>query len=422
MAPGTLVRLLAVVALGSVPLSAQATLGVFEHGNGIKSMGIGGVGYSFAEETTVLGANPAHALSLGHRMDLGVDMFWPEAEAAYTGNALGPDEGYLSNGRKFYYIPQGGYSRPLGERWALGITVLSAGLGPDYIDSPYERFGGAPRVAMNLASSGVVTALAYQATPNHAFGFSLNTGYQVLSANGLEFLDNPQVSARPGKVTNQGKDGAFTLGFSVGWYGRLTPWLAAGMAYRSKNWSQRHEEYAGLGAEGGRLELPAIYGGGITLTPAPKWTVALEFQRYEYSHEKAIGNRVGLLQTGNLLGSDNGPGFGFGDQNAYKLGIGWQATPKLMLRAGYVYATVIVRPSETLFAVLGCLTTSNQYSAGATYQLDGGWEISGFAFNVPKRAVQGRDSIPEAFGGGEIGVSDLVYGAGFSVGKRFGSN
>ena len=408
----------------ALPVQVQATLGLFEHGNGIKSMGMGGVGYSFAEETTVLGANPAHALALGSRYDIGVDIFRAEAEAIYENNNLNPEqfdpnETQLSDGRRYYYIPQGGFSMALSERWALGVAVLSAGLGADYDGSPYERFGGAARTTLQLASSSVVTALAYQLNQNHALGFSLNTGYQVLSVKGLEFLDNAALSESPGKVTNQGKDGAFTLGFSVGWHGKLTPWLSAGLAYRSKNWTQKHEDYAGLVAEGGKLELPSIYGGGIAITPAPNWTLALEAQRYTYRKQTAFRNGIAGLEQGVLLGSADGPGFGFNDQNAYKLGIAWQATPKLMLRGGYIYATRIVQPSETLFGFLACLTTGMQYALGATYQLEK-WEVSALLHHTPKETVYGRDSIPAAFGGGEANVSDMVLGGGISFGRRFG--
>lgn len=399
-------------------LPALATLGVFEHGNGIKSMGMGGVGYSFAGETTALAANPAHAITLKNRYDVGVDVFTPEAEASFEGNAAGPDESNLSDGRHWYAIPQGGYSHTLSDRWAWGLTVLSAGLGPSYDGSPYARFGGSNRAELNLASSSLVTALAYRATPDQSLGISLNTGYQVLSLEGMEFLASPAVSVAPNRVTDQGKDGAFTLGYTLGWQGRINPWLSAGLAYRSKNWTERHKDYKGLISEGGRLELPAIYGGGITLKPAANWSVVLDVQRYHYRGEKALRNGIGKLAEGKKLGEKDGPGFGFSDQNAYKLGIAWQATPALVLRGGYVRASQIVKPSETLFGFLGCVTATTQYGIGATYAMQK-WEFTGLVYDVPKQTVRGKDSIPEAFGGGEANVADKVSAFGFSIGRRF---
>jgi long-chain fatty acid transport protein len=345
------------------------------------------------------------------------DLFIPEAVASYEGNAAGPDASYKSDGRGFYAIPQAGMTRRLSDRWAIGATFLSAGLGPDYDGSPYERFGGARRSHLNLASTSLVTELAYRIAPAHTVGVGLNLGYQVLSVEGLEFVANEASSVAPRHVTNQGKDGAFNAGFSVGWHAQYTPWLAAGAAYRSKNLTQRHEDYRGLIAEGGKLELPAIYGGGFTLTPGAGWTISLEAQRYAYRKQRAFRNGLNRFAT-SPLGSDNGPGFGFNDQNAYKLGVRWQAHPRLALRAGYIRATQIVDENETFFGAFGCVTPTTQYSAGATWTVRD-WEVSGYGFNSPKREVDGENSIPDLLGGGEASVSDKVFGFGFSLGRRF---
>ena len=402
--------------------SAHATLGIFEHGNGIVSMGMGGVSYSFAAETTALGANPAHALSLGDRYDVGIDVFHASAGSTIRGNSLAPDRREKSDGRALYMIPQGGISKRLNADWALGLTVLSAGLGPDYDGSPYARFGGNPnRVSLGLASSGIVTALAYRLTDDVALGASLNTGYQVLEVKGLEFLATDEASVSPDHVTNQGKDGVFTFGATLGFTWRITPWLTAGAAYRSKNYNAEHDEYRGLVARGGKLELPAIYGGGFTMRPLPRLTVALEAQRYNYRDEASFRNGLDKFEQGERLGGPDGPGFGFDDQNAYKLGVAYDLTPKLTVRGGFTYGTTIVTKDNTLFAALGCVPTKEQYSVGATYVWRD-WEIAGFGHFTPRKKVRGEDSIPESFGGGEADIDDVVYAGGFSLGRRFGGS
>lgn len=401
-----------------VPAPARATLGIFEHGNGIQSMSMGGVSYSIAFETTTLSANPAHALALGNRFDIGLDTFFAEGISTFSGNDAGPDDTWRSDGRSYFFIPQGGYSRRLSDRLGVGITVLNAGLGGDYTDSPYRRFGAGPRVSLGLASTSVVAAVAYRIWPHHTVGFSLNTGYQVLDAKGFEFLANEQASVSPDHVTNQGKDGVFTGGMSIGWHTELTPWMDVGAAYRSRNWTQRHRDYRGLVAEGGKLELPAIFGAGVTVRPFAGWTIALEAQRFDYREQRAFGNGIGELAKGHRLGSGQGPGFGFNDQAAYKVGVSWQVLPSLVIRAGFVHATQIVNQQETLFGVLSGVTGTNQASAGATWTR-GAWEFSWMGFNQPYSKVRGRSSIPDALGGGESDIANRVYGAGFSIGRRF---
>ena len=107
---------------------------------------------------------------------------------------------YKNTGREFFFIPQGGITLPLSERWAFGISALNAGLGPDYPDSAYARFGGAPRSSLFLAQAGVVSALAYQLTPMHALGLSLNTSYQTVRLEGVQPFAN--FSQTPDKVSN----------------------------------------------------------------------------------------------------------------------------------------------------------------------------------------------------------------------------
>lgn len=304
------------------------------------------------------------------------------------------------------------------------MTLLNAGLGPDYSDSPYARFpGAASRSSLGLGTSSLATAFAYQLTQDHRVGLSLNTGYQVLAIKGLQFLTAPdgpgRVSASPDRVTNQGKDGSFTLGFSLGWRAQLTPQLVAGAGYRSKSWTQKHREYRGLLPDGGSLELPAIWGLGLAYSPAPAWTFAFDFQRYQNEAQRALGNSIRQLDTGNLLGSDNGPGFGFENTNALKFGVAWRASPRLTLRGGYLHANQMVQSTETLFGFLGCTTLTTHYSGGVTWK-QGRWDISGFFAHAPDQDVRGEGSIPVAFGGGEANISGEVVMMGVSFGRAFG--
>ena len=416
MKRATSLALMSLLALGcNFPVCAS--LSIFEHGNGIKAMGFGGVGYTAAEETTAVSANRAHALSLGRRYDFGVDVFTPKSAARFIGNAAGADETYKNTGREYFFIPQGGLTLPLSQRWAFGVSALNAGLGPDYPKSAYARFGGAARSSLFLAQAGVVTALAYQLTPVHAMGLSLNTSYQTLRLEGIQpFAGFSQV---PDKVSDQGKDGRFGVGYTLGWHARFNPQLSVGAAYRSKTWTGRHKDYEGLLPESGRLELPAYYGVAAAYMPTPTWTLGLELQRYEHASEKAIGNPISRLFEGNQLGSKNGPGFGHDDQNVYKFGAAWQATSKLKLRAGYIRASQIVQPSETLFDILGPVTATTHVTGGITYDWTG-WELSGYGFHAANQKVRGENSVPQdPLGGGEVDVSFEGYGLGFSFGRKF---
>lgn len=403
--------------------SVGASLGPFEHGNGIKAQGAGGVSYVAAEETTALSANPSQALGLGGRYDIGIDVMSFYGRTRVEGNALGPDETYKADGEMFYPTPQAGFVTQLNSRWAAGVTVLLAGLGPDFPESPYQRFGGSREASLTLGSISAAPVLAYKLSESHWLGFGAVVGYQTFEAKGLQFLSStdPQftVSASPAHTTNQGVDGSLSAGYVLGWTGRFGPRTSVGAGYRSKSWTQKHKEYRGLLPDGGSLELPAVYGAGVAHDLTATLRIALEWQQFRYAAEKAFANRLANLQDGNLLGSPNGPGFGVKNQNAYKLGLSWSVNPELRLRAGYIHATQPVRESETLFIPMAPIVPTTHYTTGFTLAR-GDWEITGMTSYYATQTVRGKASIPSAFGGGEIIETNEGYGIGISCARRFG--
>lgn len=403
------------------PASLFASLGPFEHGAGIKAMGAGGVSYVFAQEATALSANPAHAATLGNRYDIGMNVMMLNPDAAVQKNAFEDDSTHES--RRFWAaIPQFGYNRDINEKWSFGVTVLQAGVGPKYKKNPYGRFGGGNQASLKLGAASVATVLSYKASNVHSFGAGLVIGYQFLSIRGLKFLTSEEperrVSVAPDQVTNKGKEDAFNVGFTLGWRGQVSDTLSLGAGYRSKGWAQKLDAYRGLLPEGGRLELPPVYGVGAAFTPVASLSLALEWQRYEYSKVKAFSNPIGKLESGNLLGSGDGPGFGWQDQDNLKFGIKWQTTPETRIRLGYVYSDVLVEPSETFFAALAPGTMREHFTAGFTTRYRD-YEVSVAVSFSPENDVNGRESIPSMLGGGEMNVNNDFYSFGLSLGRTF---
>lgn len=416
---------LAAVLLGLWPTTAPAPLGPFEHGNGVKAMGRGGVSYALGGDTTALGGNPAHAATMGERFDVGVSFGVPRASGTIRDNAAANDERYNSRAM-LVLIPQGGAAFALADDWALAFNIQSAGIGPEYKNNPYGRFGGGSPAELALGQSGVAITLAHRLTPDQHIGAALNLSYQRFEVRGLQGFTAPEgdpnnVSVAPETVTNRATDDAFGVGFTLGWKGALTERLWAAASYRSQTWTQKHDAYRGLLPEGGRLQLPAIYGAGLGFAATPELTLAFDFQRYHYSAQKAFGNQLAQLAAGNRLGSENGPGFGFRNQNAYKFALEWQATPALMLRAGYIHAEQLARRSETLFGFFGAVMATTHYTAGASYEF-GNWELSGFYSYAPQQTIRGRGSVPDAFGGGEADVGLRAEQFGLSAARRFGGD
>ena len=85
------------------------------------------------------------------------------------------------------------------------------------------------------------------------------------------------------------------------------------------------DKYKGLFANQGEFDIPENYGIGIALKTTPRLTLAADVEQINYSKIAAVGNPVDCLFQGLCkLGSNNGPGFGWRDVTALKLGASYQ--------------------------------------------------------------------------------------------------
>lgn len=407
----------ALIPLTLLPFTVNAGSGVYTHGYGIKSLGFAGIGFVLAEDSYTLSSNPAGAVDMGQRVDFGLDYESPHPGARIDDNAAGPDDRYASSARDFF-VPQFGAVKPVSERMSIGATAFFAGFGTDYKRSPFERFGGDPRITLNLAQAGLSGALGYRVAPRQSVGLALNLSYQILAVKGADVF--AQLSQDPEHFSDQGKDGSLGLGFTLGWRGELTPGLLGALSYRSKTWAQRFDEYAGLLPDRGNFEFPANFGAGLSWELVPGWTTAFEFQRVFYTSELAMGNEFRGVPGRSPLGSKDGPGFGWENQNLYKLGLARQWSERLILRGGYIYGTANIPGSQTVFGTLGPSFGQRHYTVGATLRLSADWEVSGYSGYVPRTKLRGDGSIPPALGGGEISIDATQYFFGVAFARTFG--
>jgi long-chain fatty acid transport protein len=259
--------------------------------------------------------------------------------------------------------------------------------------------------------------VAFKANSHNAFGLALNIGYQRFSASGLQNFDNPNFSSAPGKVTDVGYNGSYGAGFRVGWLGTINQSLSLGATFQSRTYMQKFDKYAGLFAQQGGFDIPANVAGGVALKVIPKATVLFDVERIFYSQVKSIANPDFPIQA--PLGATNGPGFGWHDINAEKLGVDYKVSSRLSVRAGYNHGGVPFNPSQNLFNLLAPAVVQDHLSAGATWGLANGKEVNVFYQHAFQKTWNGENSIPAPFGGGEANLrmdQDLV-GISFGWGK-----
>jgi long-chain fatty acid transport protein len=365
-------KIAALLAIAAASGSAFATNGYFSHGYGIKAKSMGGVGIALPQDSLAAASNPAGMAMVGDRMDFGVDLFSPIRTATWTatnGAYSRPLEDYKS-GKNLFAVPEFGYNKMLGWDMAVGINVYgNGGMNTDY--GKIVISGATTNTYSNLEQMFIAPTFAWKINKDHSIGVSLNLVFQNFEARGLESFDVATQTSAVGSVTNRGKDTSRGLGLKLGWTGQISPAVTLGATYQAKTKMSKFDKYKGLFAQQGKFDIPETYGFGIAYKANDKLTVAADVVQINYGAVKSIADNGDKFPgvAGTLLGSENGSGFGWGNQTVYKLGMSYQYAPNLMLRAGYNHAKTPLSSTQTFFNILAPATVEDHLTLGATWAL-----------------------------------------------------
>jgi long-chain fatty acid transport protein len=163
------------------------------------------------------------------------------------------------------------------------------------------------------------------------------------------------------------------------------------------------DKYRGLFAEQGDFDIPSNFGVGLAWKATNELTIAGDYQRILYNQVAAIGNPIGNLFTGNLFGSNNGPGFGWENANVWKIGAAY-VMGDWTLRGGYEYVDQPIPQDQTFLNIYAPGVVKHHLSLGATWRVSKDGELSMQYTHAFKETVNGTNSIPPNVGGGEANL------------------
>ncbi|MBN2565565.1 MAG: outer membrane protein transport protein [Candidatus Eisenbacteria bacterium] len=399
-----------------LPSAALATNGYFSHGVGMKSKGMGGVGVALPVDALSAGVNPASSIHLGDRFDVGLDWFRPDRGSEISGSGAPVNAVYDANDTEYFFVPEVGMTKSLNDRVAFGLAVYgNGGMNTSYT-TPVGLFGST-NAGVDLSQLFIVPSVAVRVSDGHALGLGVNVAWQRFKADGLENFDDASYTSTPGKVTGNDYDSSTGFGVTVGWIGRVGCAVTMGATYRSRTFMGEFEDYAGLFAEEGTFDIPSSFSAGIAVTPDSRSTVAVDVSYIMYSDVNSIANPL-LPNLGEAqLGTEDGAGFGWEDVTVVKIGAEYDLTDAFTARVGYNYGGQPIPESETLFNILAPGVVEQHVTLGGTWRLNESMELTFAYMHAFEKTVEGEESIPMDFGGGEadLTMSQDTFGVSFGM-------
>lgn len=403
--------------------TAGATEGYFQHGVGARHKALAGAGVADANDATAIAINPAGLVKAGHSLDVAVSLFAPDRGYTGTGQGFTPSGSFNANDSEVFLLPDIAYARPFGEKGAIGIALnANGGMNTNYaaVPNPACAQPGMP------ASSGIfcggslgVDLMQAFITIGYAHDFgSFSVGVapvfaiQSFEARGIAAFAG--VSADPANVSDNGHDISTGFGLRLGAEWDVTDNFRVGATYQTEYNMSEFDDYAGLFADRGDFDIPASLQVGVAYDVSEQLTVMLDYRHMAYSDIGSVGN-AGTVQA--PLGAPGGPGFGWQDVEAWKLGVEYEAENGWTWRAGMATNNNPINAQNVTFNILAPGVVTQHFTAGFEKQVG---ENQSFQFAVmyaPEETVSGIEVTPfgaNPFQNIELRMDQLELTAGWT--------
>jgi len=439
-------RSLCVIILLITPFSAYATNGYFLIGYGAKSRSMGGVGVAYGQDGIAAAHNPAAMADVkidgAMRFDIGGEFFLPKRSMVHSSDTLGNTK--EESGSNLFLIPSMGAIYKFNRKITMGFAFIGNGASsrydqtvpgkpncvngnsPEGVGSYFFNFNcnaDSQTVGVNLIQAQMLPSIAYNINKNQTIGASLAIGIQTFRAYGLgAFQDLGFAGEGATKTSGNGNDWSYGAGVRFGWMGKfLDKRLTLGANYSSRVFMTKFKKYTQLFAEQGDFDIPENFALGAAFKITPKWTIAADFQRILYSDIASIGNPgpnakdksdlnplcPGVDTPRCLLGGNEGMGFGWKDQNIYKIGLNYDYNDAWSFRAGYNHGDGVIPDDQILFNFLAPATVEDHLTLGFSYRPSKNVEWSANYMHAFEKTVSGPTAYTNLAPGQDNGSASL---------------
>ncbi|MGB5705916.1 MAG: outer membrane protein transport protein [Arenicellales bacterium] len=403
-----------------LPLSANATNGLYQHGYGVRANAMAGAGVALPLDALAAATNPAGTVMIGNRKDIGLALFSPQRSYTATG---APSGGFpplpgpeVDSESTLFAIPSFGWSKSINDVSAFSLSVYgNGGMNTDWkaSDTPTITTPMGPAAGTFLAGDAGVDYSQLFINLNYAgkisegssIGISGIINYSQLELKGLQGFSG--FSVDPTKLTNNGKEDDIGFGIKIGGLFALTDKLDLGVSYQSEIRNNLND-YGGLFANRGDLNIPATATIGLGFEINERSSIAFDVQQIFYGNADAIGNPGTLNPTSGLfacaggdftscLGGSNGAGFGWEDMTIVKLGYQIQTSDDMIWRFGVSHGDQPIPNNEVTLNIIAPGVVETHVTAGFSKTLANGNDLSLALMYAPEKCVNG----PSAFNPGQ---------------------
>jgi long-chain fatty acid transport protein len=397
----TAISTIALLAASFSTTNALATEGYFQHGYGARHKALGGAGVADTRDATALSINPAGLIDAGNNFTGSISLFSPDR--GFTGSGgpgFTPSGEVRGNDTSIFYIPNFAYSAPMGENTAFGISLYgNGGMNTDYEDTanPACMMGGVPALdgvfcggnaGVNLNQAFISVGVAHD-FGGVSVGVAPILAIQMFEAKGLALFG--AFSSDPANITSGEVDWAMGGGVRVGVDFDVSESIRVGASYQSKIWMGSFDKYAGLFADGGNFDIPQSFQAGVAADVTPNFTVMFDYRWINYEGVQSVSNATTAMMP---LGADGGPGFGWENVNAFKVGAEWRSDQDWTVRLGYAHNNNPVGPEDVTLNILAPGIVTNHITGGFEKKLGDRHAIELGVMYAPTERVSGIEITP----------------------------
>lgn len=407
---------LAALAVMAAPLtSAMATNGMLLEGYGPVSTGMGGASQAFDHGTAAMAQNPATLafMAEGSQLDIALGFLGPKVNSSVPGMSA-------QSGGNSYLMPAVGYATRKGAlTYGIGMYA-QGGMGTEYDANSFMAMGSGDTVRSELGVGSLLIPVAYQVNPNVTVGATLDymwssldmqmavsgaqLGGLVTGASGNLGMGMSALGAAPWARINFTDNNKFTgaakatgYGAKVGATFKASRDVTLGASYRFKSVlddMKTSDAAASMSAFGGfvdngritvvNFQMPAVLAVGASWRPQSSLLLAADIKSIAWSDVmKSFKMRYDSAGMGGTVSFELPQNWK--DQTVLNLGMAWNASERLTIRAGLNLADNPV-PDATVNPLFPAIV-KNHVTLGFGYKASQSAEVNASVAAAPQTTV-----------------------------------